>query len=247
MVPFTGRIAAEQFVKGKPSPEGVKVFVRCSFDGLAHDFELYQRKGTGASKEHSHLGLGGTVVMRLVEHIPNAQNIKCYMDNYFTSVKLLLELKEIGILASGTIRENRLAGCVLKTDKEMKKEGRGGYDERVSVNGDVALVRWQDNGVVNMASTHLGVGNVGAVRRWSEASKAHVDIECPEVILDYNKYMGGVDKPHFIMSLYPMRTRTSKWPVRVIFHFASFALCNSWLEYIRDANAEGLLKKTQWI
>ncbi|KAH8027388.1 hypothetical protein HPB51_005154 [Rhipicephalus microplus] len=247
MVPFTGCIAAKQFVKEKPSPEGVKVFVRCSFDGLAHDFELYQGKGTGASKEHSHLGLGGSVVMRLVEHIPKAQNIKCYMDNYFTSVKLLLELKEIGILASGTIRGNRLAGCVLKTDKEMKKEERGSYDERVSVNGVVALVRWQDNGVVNMASTHLGVGNVGAVRRWSEASKAHVDIECPEVILDYNKYMGGVDKLDFIMSLYPMRTRTSKWPVRVISHFASFALCNSWLKYIRDANAEGLLKKTQWI
>ncbi|KAH8022946.1 hypothetical protein HPB51_006376 [Rhipicephalus microplus] len=245
MVPFTGRIAAKQFVKGKPNPEGVKVFVRCSFDGLAHDFELYQGKGTGVSKEHSHFGLGGSVVMRLVEQLPKAQNIKCYMDNYFTSVKLLLELKEIGILASGTIRGNHLAGCVLKTDKEMRKEGRGGYDERVSVDGDVALVRWQDNGVVNMASTHLGVGKVGAVRRWSEASKAHVDIECPEVILDYNKYMGGVDKLDFIMSLYPMRTGTSKWPVRVISHFASFALCNSWLEYIRDANAEGLLKKTQ--
>ncbi|KAH8018572.1 hypothetical protein HPB51_008993 [Rhipicephalus microplus] len=46
-----------------------------------------------------------------------------------------------------------------------------------------------------------------------------------------------------MMSLYPLRTRTRKWPVRVISHFASFALCNSWLEYIRDANAEGLLKK----
>ncbi|KAL3221916.1 hypothetical protein MRX96_050159 [Rhipicephalus microplus] len=98
MVPFTGRIAAKQFVKGKPNPEGVNVFVRCSFDGLAHDFELYQGKGTGVSKEHSHLRLGGSVVMRLVEHLPKAQNIKCYMDNYFTSVKLLLELKEIGIL-----------------------------------------------------------------------------------------------------------------------------------------------------
>ncbi|KAH7933105.1 hypothetical protein HPB49_008208 [Dermacentor silvarum] len=40
MVPFTGRIAAKQFVKGKLNPEGVKVFVRCSFDGLAHDFEF---------------------------------------------------------------------------------------------------------------------------------------------------------------------------------------------------------------
>lgn len=70
MVPFTGRIAAKQFVKGKPNPEGVKVFVRCSFDGLAHDFEFYQVKGTGVSKEHSHLGLGGSVVMRLVESLP---------------------------------------------------------------------------------------------------------------------------------------------------------------------------------
>nr|XP_037290969.1 piggyBac transposable element-derived protein 3-like isoform X1 [Rhipicephalus microplus] len=40
MVPFTGRIAAKQFVKGKPNPEGVKVFVRCSFDGLAHDLSF---------------------------------------------------------------------------------------------------------------------------------------------------------------------------------------------------------------
>ncbi|KAH8035586.1 hypothetical protein HPB51_007769 [Rhipicephalus microplus] len=239
----TGRIAAKQFVKGKPNPEGVKVFVRCSFDGLAHDFEFYQGKGTGVSKEHAHLGLGGSVVMRLVESLPKAQNIKCYMDNYFTSVKLFLELKKIGILASGTIRGNRLAGCVMKTDKEMKKEGRGSYDERVSQNDEVVLVRWQDNGTVNMASTHLGVGNIGTVRRWSESQKVHVDIDCPEVVLDYNKYMGGVDKLDFIMSLYPMRTRTKKWPVRVISHFASFALSNSWLEYLRDANKAGLLRK----
>ncbi|KAH8024572.1 hypothetical protein HPB51_025491 [Rhipicephalus microplus] len=214
-----------------------------SFDGLAHDFEFYQGKGTGVSKEHAHLGLGGSVVMRLVESLPKAQNIKCYMDNYFTSVKLFLELKKIGILASGTIRGNRLAGCVMKTDKEMKKEGRGSYDERVSQNDEVVLVRWQDNGTVNMASTHLGVGNIGTVRRWSESQKVHVDIDCPEVVLDYNKYMGGVDKLDFIMSLYPMRTRTKKWPVRVISHFASFALSNSWLEYLRDANKAGLLRK----
>ncbi|KAG0415856.1 hypothetical protein HPB47_006966 [Ixodes persulcatus] len=41
MIAFTSRVAAKQFVKGKPSPEGVKVFVRCSSDSLAHDYELY--------------------------------------------------------------------------------------------------------------------------------------------------------------------------------------------------------------
>lgn len=84
MVPFTGRVPAKQFVKNKPHPEGIKVFVRCSSDGLAHDFEFYQGKGTGISKDHSHLGLGGSVVMRLVEALPHGLNMRCYMDNYFS-------------------------------------------------------------------------------------------------------------------------------------------------------------------
>uniref|UniRef100_A0A147BMX0 Putative piggybac transposable element-derived n=1 Tax=Ixodes ricinus TaxID=34613 RepID=A0A147BMX0_IXORI len=45
------------------------------------------------------------------------------------------------------------------------------------------------------------------------------------------------------MSFYPMRTKTKKWTVRVISHFAFFSLANSWLEYVRDADKERLLKK----
>lgn len=45
------------------------------------------------------------------------------------------------------------------------------------------------------------------------------------------------------MSLYPLYTRTRKWPVKVIPHFIGFTVCNSWVEYIRDANAEKSPKK----
>ncbi|KAG0415854.1 hypothetical protein HPB47_006964 [Ixodes persulcatus] len=45
------------------------------------------------------------------------------------------------------------------------------------------------------------------------------------------------------MSFYPMQTKTKKWTVREIAHFASFSLANSWLEYVRDADKERLLKK----
>ncbi|KAH9360118.1 hypothetical protein HPB48_003824 [Haemaphysalis longicornis] len=55
--------------------------------------------------------------------------------------------------------------------------------------------------------------------------------------------MGGVDKLDFLMSLYPLSTRTSKRPARVVSHFIGFAVCNSWLEYVRDASAENLPKK----
>lgn len=242
MVPFTGRVVAKQFVRNKPNPEGTKVFVRCSSNGMAHDFELYQGKGTGVSADHSHLGLGGSVVMRLVEHLPHGPNVRCFMDNYFSSVPLFRELKIIGMLASGTIRSNRLLGCELKRDKELKKEGRGSSDSKITEDEDVVIVRWHDNGPVNMVSTLVGVGNK-KVKRWSESLKQHVEIDCPEVIVQYNQFMGGVDTLNFLMSLYPLPTRRRKWPVRVVSHFIGFAVCNSWLEYVHDASAENLPKK----
>lgn len=237
MIPFTGHVAAKQFMKNKPNPEGIKLFIRCSSDGVAHDFELYQGKGTGTSLEHKHLGLGGSIVMRLIKNLPKLMNFKCYFDNYFTSIGLLRELKALGIWATGTIRANRLQGCPLKTDKQLKQEGRGSFDAKVTEEGDVTVVRWQDNGVVNVASTFVGVGQPSNVRRWSDSSKKHVDIEYPELIQRYNASMGGVDKMDFSLSLYPIRQRTNKWPVRVISHFVSFAVINSWQEYLQDAKA----------
>ncbi|KAH8022498.1 hypothetical protein MRX96_054168 [Rhipicephalus microplus] len=243
IIPFTGRVAAKQFIRNKANPEGVKVFLRCSAESMARDFELYQGKGTGVPEEHKSLGLGGSIVMRLVKDLPLCRNFKCYFDNYFTSVGLLQELKCIGIWAVGTIRANRLQGCVLKTDKELRREGRGSYDQKVTKDGDVILVRCEDNGVVNVASSYVDVDDLSTARRWSEATKQHVDIPCPALIKDYNTFMGAVDKMDFFLSLYPLRQRTKKWPVRVICHFVSFAIVNSWLEYVKHAEANRMQSK----
>lgn len=71
----------------------------------------------------------------------------------------------MGIWAIGTICSNRLQGCPLKPDKVLKKEGRGSMDARVTQGGDVTVVRWQDNGIVNVASTFVGVGEATTVKR----------------------------------------------------------------------------------
>lgn len=193
MIPFTGKVPAKQVIKSKPNPEGVKVFVRCSPDGIAHDFEIYQGKGTGIDPSYAHLGLDGSVVLRLCEELPKGRNFKCFFDNYFTSFTLLRELRMVGIQATGTIRANRLMGCNLKSEKELRKEGRGAMDTKVTEEGDVVLVRWLDNGIVNIASTQVGCGSVGVASRWSDASKERIEIPCPEAILEYNKFMGGVE------------------------------------------------------
>lgn len=71
----------------------------------------------------------------------------------------------MGIWAIGTMCSNRLQGYPLKPDKVLKKEGRGSIDARVTQGGDLTTARWQDNGIVNVASTFVGVGEATTVKR----------------------------------------------------------------------------------
>jgi len=55
-----------------------------------------------------------------------------------------------GILSIGTVRPNRLKGCPLPTEKNLKKEGRGAFSEKVGVVDGVSLSAtvWFDNKTV---------------------------------------------------------------------------------------------------
>ena len=79
------------------------------------------------------------------------------------------------------------------------------------------FVSWLDNGVVTFASTFAGVEPIDQVRRWSESAKEHIMIDRPHSISLYNNYMGGVDNIHYLISLYRIKVKTRKWPVRMFF------------------------------
>jgi len=42
MIPFKGHLNIKQYMKGKPSPWGIKNFVMCGASGLMYNFVLYQ-------------------------------------------------------------------------------------------------------------------------------------------------------------------------------------------------------------
>ena len=106
---------------------------------MAYDFEFYQGKGTGVSEDHKDLGLGGSIVMRLVENLPERENFKVYFDNFFTSIPLLIQLKEKGFHALGVLKTNRMSGAILKSKGDMKRQGRGAMDSRVCKQGILQL------------------------------------------------------------------------------------------------------------
>ena len=124
-----------------------------------------------------------------------------------------------------------MCNCPLPIEKEMKSGPRGRIDFKVSAEKDFCVSRWLGNGVVTRAITFAGVEPIDQVRRWSESAKEHIMIDRPHSITVYNNYMGEVDKIDYLISLYRIKAKTRKWPVRMCFHFLDLAVANSWLEY----------------
>lgn len=134
----------------------------------------------------------------------------------------------MGIPAACTVRANRMLKCPLKSEKELKKEGRGAVDFQQSDNG-IIVVRWYDNKEVNVASNAYGVEPVSQVRRWDKKAKQYVNINRPAVVGVYNKGMGGVDACDQKMAFYRIDTKTIKWYKRIAYHFTDVALVNAYI------------------
>ena len=80
----------------------------------------------------------------------------------------LLELKSLGIFTTATIRANRIAGCPLKYEEDLKKEGRGSSSYRSDANSGIVLVRWFDN-KCQLVSTYSSPATSGTVKRWDQS------------------------------------------------------------------------------
>lgn len=182
IVPFRGNLSIKQYVKGKPTPWGIKIFVLCGKSGMAYDFLIYQGATTELDPDNlKKFGLGASVVLHLVKRIDN-EGHKLYFDNYFPSYQLLQILKANKIFAAGTIRINRFSNPPVLGDKELKRMGRGSYDEVTSGDGDVVLVKWLDNRSVVLASNFIGSGNIDEVSRWDKGKKKYISVTRPEIV-----------------------------------------------------------------
>ena len=84
----------------------------------------------------------GAVAIRLVEILSKSDGHKLYMDNLFTSIRLLKHFKSQGIWAIEAIRGNRLKGAekLLKSKKRLSKIGRG-FDFRIDANTNTTVLR----------------------------------------------------------------------------------------------------------
>ena len=77
--------------------------------------------------------------------------VKCFFDNYFTSVPLLKEISKLGVCGTGTCRENRTAKCPLISQNKMKDKPRGTTDYAIC--DKILIQKWKDNKDVILVSS----------------------------------------------------------------------------------------------
>uniref|UniRef100_A0A9J8BZG4 PiggyBac transposable element-derived protein domain-containing protein n=2 Tax=Cyprinus carpio TaxID=7962 RepID=A0A9J8BZG4_CYPCA len=244
IVPFKGKHPMKQYNPKKPKRWGYKVFVLADSSGMVYNFEVYTGCISPCNGQPD-IGASGNIVLTLSSIIPDNISHKLYFDNWFSSVDLQMLLEKRKIHCIGTVRTNRLAGCCLPTDQDMKRKGRGAFEEKETIYNGVTLraVKWHDNRAVTLLSTFASANPATTVMRWDKKKKTTVQVKCPSIVTKYNKSMGGVDLLDSLIALYRTKIRSKKWYHRVVFHMFDFAVVEAWLLYRRDSRDCGIPPK----
>lgn len=180
-----------------------------AWHGYLIQAEPYQGASTGNTNPE--LGVGGSVVTNLLSKLPNGFKVHVYIDNFFTSLRLLTALKESGHQGTGTIRANRVEKAPLESLQSIKSKPRGSYHQITDKKSGITLVRYNDNNVVTLASSAEGVLPLGSAQRWSSSQKKKIAIPQPLCIQQYNRYMGGTDRLDQNVGCYRISINRKKW------------------------------------
>jgi len=238
MIGYFGPHPLKQFIRGKPTRFGFKVWILASSDGVLLGCQPYA--GGSTCLKNFGLGQGPDVVLGLAEQLDLAPGSKIYCDNLFTSMDLLDHLGEKGIGVTGTMRVNRLHDIPLPSKNKAKKDMQRGQHQATFTDHSTVVV-WKDNQPVYMASNFQGAEPVGATKRYSSKEKGYIDIPQPHLNESYNKNMGGVDLLDNSEKCYAITTRIKKWWWCIYCWFLNVAMVQAWRLFRLQAKQRAII------
>ena len=209
MVGFKGRLSFKQHMPTKPTKWGIKVWtVSDTRLGYCLGYDVYTGKGSRVDPRRP---LGFEVVDELCRpHFMKGHHV--YVDRFFNSVDLATHLLLHNTYLCGTILQNRkglppFVKLKLKTRVELRQMQRG----------NLVATSYRDKRTITLISTNQVIG---------PAFDGH-----PHPLIDYNRFMGGVDKLDQQQSYYPVGRAGKKWWRYLVWHLISASIYNAFITW----------------
>lgn len=247
------RTMLQQYLPNKKHHRwGIKLWMLCdSVVSYCLGFFVYQGARDTNIWEQAEMkdcGTGFYVVKKLLimcNYLNKGYHVFC--DNLFSSLPLAEYLYYAGTYFTGTIRSNRkgLPDEITKSkfavgvSKFMKKGAFVvcGHRDKKSQKKQVLLL-----------STSSKATSTEVTRRVRNQVEPQV-ISKPDVILEYNKYMGGIDTSDMMLYTYLDERKTLKYWKKVVFSVMNRMLLNSYILYAEHKKSvnENPMKRLKYI
>ncbi len=99
----------------------------------------------------------------------------------------------------------------------------------INSKSNLNIVRWNDSKTVNLLSSYVGVEPVSHCLRFNKVEKKRVQVSCPKIVQEYNKFMGGVDLCDMFMALYRIDRRSKKYYLRIVYYLFTVCCSDAWI------------------
>lgn len=111
-------------------------------------------------------------------------------------------------------------------------------DSAVVQCGGVVATLWMDKKVVRALSTNFQPNDTGNVTR-KLYDGSTISVLCPDAIIQYNRYMRGVDRNDQLRQYYHVRLRGRKYYKYIFWFLLDVSITNAYILFSNYANHEG--------
>lgn len=225
---WKGRLLFKQYLPMKRHRFGIKLYKLCeSSTGYTYRFQVYAGRDshftlpTGVLTPPCALSATENIVWFLMLPLMNKGH-HLYCDNFYTSPALFDMLYQLQTPACGTARMNR-KDMPKELVKKKQKMGESTFVRR----DNLLAVKFTDRKDIHMLSTiHTASCSAVTVRRRSTPT-----MDKPNCVLEYNKFMGGVDLSDRLTQPYDATRKTLVWYKKLAIYLFQHAMVNAFVLY----------------
>lgn len=226
---YTGLHRLKVYMPQKPNRYGFKAFV---LSEASTGFICNMMMSEGRLKGNSEESFTKRLVVDIMKDYQD-QGYRVYMDRYYTSAELFMELKRKGIGACGTslLTRLKLEKGLLKEVLEFKETDRSLF----YTNESLMFTVWYHYKRQVHVISNFHDNSLTAVEKEKKLRK-EIQVykyDMPTMIRDYSYKMKGVDLFNQRMSYYSTNFRSMRWYFRIIYFYMEMAMINSYLVYTK--------------